>query len=375
MSARKESDLIQVLARRFLGTSQDEHALAYLRQPIDWADLLEISSREGMGGLLAIQLQGLARSHALELPLGDVSNFLGRVFACNGGFLAELSSLRAVLEQHGIQVIVLKGGALIRTAYRRQLGLRPLSDIDLLIKSSDLDLIQRALHQRGFGSIFPSGTFLTNGPVAFDLHLDLVGSARIRRRGQAFRFDPNELWKKASPLDGLDESLLVLSPTHQFLHLAVHAQKHSFSRLIWLVDLALVCRQVCWGELIEQAQRTGTLRPVAYALRSIERLFGTKIPRDVWESLPHLNWIERKFVTAVVGRRAAEPQGELLVAFSIPSLFGKLAYLLEFVFPRPRVLAEVFPTTPSEWLYPRREGEILAQGVFRFLKFVRQEGR
>ena len=161
----------------------------------------------------------------------------------------------------------------------------------------------------------------------------------------------------------VDESLLVLSPTHQFLHLAVHGQKHSFSRLIWLVDLALVCRQVSWGELIEQARRTGTLRPVAYALSSIAGLFGTKVPQDVWEALPRLNWIERRFVTAVVGRRAAEPEGELLVALSIPSLVGKLAYLLEFAFPRPHVLAEVFPTTPAAWFYPRRAGEILAQGA------------
>lgn len=375
MSARQESDLIQALARRFLGASQDEDVLAYLRQPIDWVYLEEISSMEGMGGLLATQLHGLARSHALDLPLGDLSKLLRDVFACNGGLVAELSSLRTVLEQHGIQVIVLKGGALISTVYRRQLGMRPLSDIDLLIKASDLDLIQQALQQRGFRSIFPSGTFLTNGPVAFDLHLDLVGSARIRRRAEAFRFDPNELWKKALPLDGVDESLLVLSPTHQFLHLSVHGQKHSFSRLIWLVDLALVCRQVSWGELIEEARRTGTLRPVAYALSSIAGLFGTKVPQDVWGALPRLNWIERRFVTAVVGRRAAEPEGELLVAFSIPSLLGKLSYLLEFAFPRPHVLAEVFPTTPAVWFYPRRAGEILAQGAAQVLRVVRQAGR
>ena len=371
----RELDLLLAGGRLFLGNARDDEALECIGPALDWSRLLEMAGKEGMSGVLALQLERLTRTYRLKLPVEPFSQALHGTFASNGRVFAALSSLRAVLEQHGIQVIVLKGGALIRTVYRGQLGLRPLSDIDLLIKSSDLDLIQRALHRRGFRSIFPSGTFLTNGPVAFDLHLDLVGSARIRRRAQAFRFDPNELWKKALPLDDLDGSLLVLSPTHQFLHLAVHAQKHSFSRLIWLVDLALVYRQLSWVELIEEARRTGTLRPVAYALRSIDRLFGTEVPEDVWEALPRLNWIERKFVKAVAGRRAAEPQGELLVALSIPSLVGKLAYLLEFAFPRPRVLAEVFSTTPSVWFYPRRAGEILAQGAAQVLRAIRQTGR
>lgn len=66
---------------------------------------------------------------------------------------------------------------------------------------------------------------------------------------------------------------------------------------------------------------------------------------------------------AVVERRSSEPAGELMVAFSIPSLMGRLAYLFEFTFPRRKVLSEVFPKSSAGWFYVRRVGQILALAV------------
>jgi hypothetical protein len=353
-----ERDVIRSLGRLFLGTARDEDVLPLLGQPLDWAHLLDSSSKEGMAGVLALQLERLARHHDLDLPSEPFSDELRKVFMRTGGFLAQLSSLRSALQKQGIRVIVLKGGALIQTAYQRQLGLRPLSDIDLLVKSSDLPLVQQAVSEQGLHSGSPSVGLFRKGPVAFDLHSDLINSDRIRRRALAFRFDAGSLWAHARPLDEQDDSLLVLSPAHQFLHLAVHGLKHSFSRLIWLVDLALVWRYVEWEELLETSAETGTLRPVAYGLEGIHRLLGEKIPEKVWDALPRLNRVERAFMDAVVRRRASEPAGELLVAFSIPSLFGRLGYLWEFAFPRPKILAEVFPTSSSRWFYARRIGQL-----------------
>jgi hypothetical protein len=179
----------------------------------------------------------------------------------------------------------------------------------------------------------------------FDLHTDLVNASRIRRRALAFRFDPQTIWAKAVALDPGEPTFLVLSPAHQFLHLAVHALKHSFSRLIWFLDLALVARQLDWEELLLQAQNTGTMRSVAYAVDGMTRLLGVRVPPGAWVSLPRLNPIEKRFVDRVSERRSSEPAGELLVAFSIPSLLGRLGYLFEFTFPRRKVLSEVYPRT------------------------------
>ena len=84
---------------------------------LDWPHLEEIASREGMSGVLAVQLERLARNHGLNLPLTPFSRALHGTFAANGALFSELLGLRSVLQKEGIRVLVLKGGALTTTAY------------------------------------------------------------------------------------------------------------------------------------------------------------------------------------------------------------------------------------------------------------------
>lgn len=361
----REEALLLLAGQLYLGTSQDEEALTFLRPSPDWTSLLKKAEAEGMSGLLAFQLKRLARVLPIDLPLPNLTHALHTISAQNMTLFSGLVQFCELLKTLGLQAILLKGGALIETVYRGHLGLRPLSDLDLLVRTRDLPAIAERLKGQGFRPL--SSSFLVNGSARFDLHTDLVGTARIRRRGLAFHFDQEILWQKAMPLHPQDPTLFVLSPPYQALHLAVHALKHSFSRLIWFVDLGLVLQRVKWEELLDQAEATGTFRPLAYALWGLKELMGVELPREVLTQLPPLNWLERRFLQGVVSREAMGALGEVLVACSIPGLTAKLGYLLEVGFPRQEVLAEVFPSTPSWLLYPRRLLQLLALGV--------QEGR
>lgn len=354
-----ELQLLLMAGRLTLGTAQDKEALALLQLPLDWALLVEKAAAEGMSGLLASELLRLARVYDLALPLEPLTQALHGIFACNGALFAALAALRQALRQRSLQAILLKGGALIETVYSGRAGLRPLSDLDLLIKAADFGAIVEVLRQQGFHPLSPSSTFFMNGSAAIDLHTELIGAARIRRRALAFRCDAEALWREAIPLDPHDATLLTLSPTHQFLHLAVHGLKHSFARLFWFVDMGLVLPRVAWEEMLGWAEDSGALRALAYALGGLQALMGIELPADVLARLPRLNRLERAFLHRVVRRQEMQTLGEVMVAFSIPGVMGKLSYLLEFGFPRHEVLADVFPTT-SPWLrYPRR----LLQGV------------
>ncbi len=230
------------------------------------------------------------------------------------------------------------------------------------VKSAELSIVRAALHDLGFVTPSSSSSLFTKGLVAFDLHTDLIGSARIRRRASAFRLDSLCLWEKALPLERDADELLVLSNPHQFLHLAVHALKHSYTRLVWLVDLALVSRRIDWSELLDEAEASGTMRALAYAVRGLESLLGVTIPPGVTDALPPLHRLERVFVSRVATRTETMHLGELAVACSIPTRRGKMGYLFELAFPRRRVLAELYPGTPRWLLFPRRCAQILLHG-------------
>ena len=354
-----EHRVLEGIARRYIGTANDEDLLAALTQPIDWPLLLQRASKEGMAGVAAHELQQLSEGRDLNLPLDFFSEALDGIFFKNGNHFAELARLHQRLVRGDVRVILLKGSALIETVYRGQMGLRPLSDVDVLVRSSDVPFLREELGLLGFHSPASSRSLFTNGPVAFDVHADLIGAGRIRRRSLAVAFDEESLWTRSLPVGSGASHLRVLCPEHQFLHLAVHALKHSYHRMIWLVDLGLVSKQLDWSELLHLAEAYGALRPTAYAARCLETLLGIEIPRDVRETLPRLNKMESRFLDLVKRRRPEmEAFGEPLVAFSIPTWRGRLAYLYEYLFPSFRVLVGE-AAHPSAWqVYSHRLGQI-----------------
>lgn len=357
-----EREILLVSGRLTLGIAGDEDALTLLRLPLNWSYLLKMAEVEGMEGIVAYQLQRLARTYDLALPLEPFTEALHRVLAHNMALLVELSALCEEFQRHGVQAILLKGGALIETVYRGHPGLRPMCDIDLLVKDADLSTIKEILRKRGYRPSSPSSQVFHNGWAAIDLHTDLIGSSRIRRRALAFRFKTEWLWQEAVPLVSSYPSLLVLPHPDQFLHLAFHALKHSFSRLIWFVDLGMVYQYVKWEDLVDRAGASGCLRALSYALFLLQALLQVKISQEVLVRLPRLNWWEQRFLNAVASRRPVGVLGEVMVAFSIVGLGAKLGYLLELGFPKKAVLAEVFPSTPSWLLYPHRLLQLTALG-------------
>jgi hypothetical protein len=375
MSRDRTNEILTQTARLFIGTAREDEVASHLQPPPDWALLLRTADKEGVAGILTIQLQQLTRELDIELPITPFAEALRHDFARNGNHLAQLARLRESLRKNSIQAIVLKGAALLETSYGGQIGLRPLSDIDLLVKPSDIPVIHNELLTMGFSPANPHSSFYTNGRAAFDLHTDLVGATRIRRRAQAVRFDMGGVWESALPIDDRDGRLLVLSPSFQFLHLAVHALKHSFSRLIWLVDLALVARQQNdWQALLALARETGTMRPLSYALLALDSCLAFEIPEDVRKSMIQPNRIERLFLDLVKARRCEMHYlGEPILAFSIPSWSGRLAYLIEYIFPKRRTLSHDSSSTPSRLLYPRRLGQIVRRGL-SYLRIALRSG-
>jgi putative nucleotidyltransferase-like protein len=74
----------------------------------------------------------------------------------------------------------------------------------------------------------------------------------------------------------------MLEREDQLVQLSVHAQKHGFSRLIWLKDLDLLLRheggRLDWRLVEDVATREGVSASVWYALELAHTLLGTPLP-------------------------------------------------------------------------------------------------
>ena len=364
----RETRVLVGAVRWFVGAATEDDLVGLLGGGgLDWSRLFEQAEREGITGIVARALDSLSPREGLALPLDRWRAATRSVAVSNMTSLSELAALRAMLRRGHRPMILLKGAALLDDEYRGHLGLRPLGDIDLLLRPSDLPAVTGWLRDRGYKPVSSSSPFFSRGVVSFDLHTEIVGSEWVGLKERAFRLDPAALWREATLLEPHDPTTLVLSRVHLRLHLAVHALKHSYSRLIWLVDLALVLRDAPWASLLRQARASGAMRPLAYAVSALDTLLGRlEMPDAARGELPALSALERAFIRLVASRRGMETPGELLVAFSIPGAIGKAAYLAELVFPKRPVLARHYPMTPSWLLYPRR--------VLRLVSLSLQEG-
>ena len=320
---------LPLLAARVLaGTLSREEFQALAIGPAgasQWEALLQASLSEGLAGVLAEELAGVAGWSQYTAPF-QKGEFLRSV--SYHALLRELAEILRSLETEGL---LLKGAALLKTVYAGQMGIRPIGDVDLLLSGDSLWSVERALVQRGFEPVSKGSSSLQRGQQLVDLHGDLLNAHLVPSRARAYRLSHEEFLDRSQPLQQSLTSLRVPHPVDHLLLLCVHALKHSHSRLFWLLDVCLLAPLCNRTELLERSRLTGTERPLAYALTLVETLFKQPAPAELTR---RYSPGERLYLMMVGQRRNLHGFGELLTCLSLPGGPARLRYLIELIRPR-----------------------------------------
>lgn len=277
-------------------------------------------SREGLAGFLASALAQSAisddvRAKALERFKGDTVR--------NLQWLSELARLDRAFSKADCDAIVLKGAVLLHHGYQSRLGVRFLSDIDLMVRECDLAQVAEVLEGLGYRSGDGINFYHQDSRLSVDLHTD-----PIKRVATAFNFCLEQLWRDRLPLDEARYARLCrLGREDHYLHLAIHALKHGYERLSWLVDLAVVREDFDAEILWQKARDSGSERVLAYTFFLLDRLFLVPTPVFFQERLPRLHLLERLYLQKVMARESPRTLGKLVPIFSIPSWRMRLVHL------------------------------------------------
>ena len=202
---------------------------------LDWGHFTKISCAHGIAPLI---YHSLRRSGAISLlppaPAETLrSSYYGNA-ARNSLLYDELRRVLKALREENLEVIVLKGAALAEIVYG-QWALRPMSDIDLLVRKEKLAEVEAKLVHMGYVLEEHGKTkeyyqehhyhvvFAKSAATAIEVHW------HIQRPIAPFRIDIDDLWKRAQPAALAGVEALVLSPEDLLLHLCQHAWKHNLS--------------------------------------------------------------------------------------------------------------------------------------------------
>lgn len=232
-----------------------------------------------------------------------------RVGFCNTRYFAELGHALDSLRECGIEVIVLKGAALAEAVWKN-VALRPMGDIDLLVREDDLDGADRALRRLGYDQYLQyldeslreeyrtrshhlAPYFNAGTRIVVEIHRNILTPRGVFRTA----FDVRQFWERAQPARIGGVETRVLSPEDTIIHLCLHQCKDGgpsgvglfLGKLKNLMDLAgLVANDVChirWDTILGGAREHGIAKYVYYPLYFAERLLAAGVPRDVLRQL------------------------------------------------------------------------------------------
>jgi hypothetical protein len=256
---------------------------------LDWDALLESADLEGVLPLLYWNVQGLVPAVPAavldRLRLGFMRNA-----ARNTRALRDLAPVVSAIRDAGVRAALTKGARLAPSAYP-DIALRPFWDVDLLVKPSDWPVLEAVLRERGFveaeGSApglpkagrepgWTYSPYFRRGELVLEVHFTYLGlHLPFRSEG--------EFWAslRRIPIQGAEAE--ILSPEFELALLCIHAQQHSYQRLIWLVDIAEMASTgaVDWDVMTRLCKTESIFAPVYSGLHLAESLWPGTLPPGV----------------------------------------------------------------------------------------------
>lgn len=315
--------------------------------------------------VLPLVYRSLVRADVDDPVLPRLKGIYRKAWATNSLLAGRTTEAARALGDADIPALFVEGVVLAQRFYP-ELGLRPTSSIDVLVRHRDGNRARAALARAGWRS----GLSGSRRHAQIDYLVDPHGNTLVLRTSLATDFvvangdatDP--LWSGAEPWSLGDVDVLVPSSTATLLAVcASHARPDEARRTQWILDAAMVLGStIDWEELLVVAAASGQSPRLRDVLLYLDSLQVPTAPEDVLRALERAGLSHRQRWTYALtarpfGRLGALPSlaAEHLAATTGESWFRTLSTF-------PRHLRDHW-ALPTSWLVPlaavRRAGALL----------------
>jgi hypothetical protein len=364
--------------------------------PDAWNGLAAVSAQHGLSPLVygILQRTGMLPP---EIVAAELRSRYIESAALNMRRWHELGAILRACRFNGLTVAPLKGACLAEAIYG-DIALRPMADIDLLVRPEDLGRatgilrgigyeperdVEAAAQQAMFQDMPP---LVKSGAAPIEVHWTLV-TPRCGVKIDGRRLD--ELWSRTVPAAIAGEPARVLSTEDLLLHLCLHVSVHHRFSGVGLrpfADIAAVSRHhagtLDWDRVVARANQWGAANGVRITLRLAEDWCGLVVPPCVWAGLDgdeptpaHLAWAGHK----VLEGGSAPLTGEFARFGAGARLGTRVSALLNALFPSRAVMARVYRAPERTWRglawYPYRVWDLAVRYSGAMQRLLRQDPR
>jgi len=323
----------------------------------DWDSLIDKSIMHGVSSLIWESIQSFKKQIIIpELVAEKMVNY--QIQNAGRGIIIhnQLITLLTELKEKCIPVIILKGAHLAEIIYK-DLSLRQMMDIDILVKEKDLEQVNNSLMRIGYEHVFidrtnPKRNYqFPYSPPKSGVRLEVHTSLRSLILPGAM--DEKALWERAQSVEIGGIEALALTPEDLLLHLCYHVSYHLYVHfgLRSLVDISEIINyygeNINWKEIINHAHKYNITKCVFVALILVRKFLNTKIPENVLaQLLPDdfnksiIKWAESQiFMSSGRINIRSQKIPELIHSSSI---FKKVVVVIKGIFPSKGMIAREY---------------------------------
>lgn len=255
---RDFASLLRLCSRLELSGPQEDALRDFFAQSHDAEALVASARQQGVAGLFYYHLERLG---LLDNIPGEMARSLRSLYygaaAQHAIFSAEARRLHQELASRGVIPFFVKGFYLASEVYKN-VALRPMTDLDLVVPKEKRDVAFRTLVASGYQPVGNAARLLSD-PLAYgvtlerragesrflvDLHWHFF-NARWMRLFLGERLESKSLWATGEAFSVDGAWLQTWAPELHFIYVAAHAFSHGFDRLINAADIALFWKKCC----------------------------------------------------------------------------------------------------------------------------------
>ena len=244
-------------------------------------------------------------------------------------FLKETKGVLSALRQDHVPIILLKGIALAEMVYPH-IGMRSMTDIDILIKEKDLPLVSQRLLDLGCqlkpGIIPPTYIKECKISIVIELHTQIP------------YLQEKEIWGKLMPVIIDGENGYTLSLEQNIIYLCYHlAVCHANSDRKWLEDIHRIIthfsKDIDWNELGNKIKNYRLEAPCYYTILKTREVFQSHLPDYFLSGIKPKNSLKAKIFQKLFESPKPIPYVSRILPFLVTPriIFSRLFTPLRFL--------------------------------------------
>jgi hypothetical protein len=228
-------------------------------------------------------------------------------FVCNQRLVASVGPSLDALRAAGIETMVLKGAAAGAVHYR-DMGARPMDDVDLLVRPQDAERALAVLCAQGWSALPRlDAQRMMRSQHALPLANADGGHIDLHWRALPESVRDDDFWAAAVPTALGTATTLAPGPADQLMHTCAHGVKFGGAPLRWIADAAMILRSagghLDWPRLVAAVTEREVSLRTATCLSLLRDLLGAPIPGDVLAELDQLRTGRRERLLLALARQ------------------------------------------------------------------------